>query len=427
MPEPDERRDGRGLLRSAAWLRDFSSPRPGQRGRYETFIPDPVADYEPQLSGATSELVVRAERAVADLNRRDPAPASREGLARQLLRSEALASSQIEGLAISHRKLAQASIEGLGHHRAMEVLGNMHAMEKAIEIGASAGPITRQNIADIHAAIAIVPPLDRIAGQYREEQGWIGGASPLHAAFVPSPPGELTRLLEDLCEFLARDDLPAVVQAAIAHAQFETIHPFGDGNGRVGRCLIHVILRRRGLAPDYVPPISLVLGANARAYIAGLEAFRRDDVEQWLAQFARVTESSALQAEHFSDAINRLQETWIDRASPMRSDSAARVVIANLPAFPYITVKIVEHLTGRSNVTALNALAHLTEKGILSRHPNRRKGDSWEAKELFALLDEFEGAVRDAQSERESARQLARLGGTEPDLAAIPRRRSAGS
>ncbi|MGI8557534.1 MAG: Fic family protein [Solirubrobacteraceae bacterium] len=352
------------------------------------------------MSGATSELVVRAERAVADLNHRDPAPASLEGLARQLMRSEALASSQIEGLAVSHRKLAQASIEGLGHHRAMAVLGNMHAMEKAIEIGTSADPITRQDIADIHAAIAIVPPLDRIAGKYREEQGWIGGDSPIHAEFVPSPALELTRLVEDLCEFLARDDLPAVAQAAIAHAQFETIHPFGDGNGRVGRCLIHVTLRRRGLAPNYVPPISLLLGANKDAYIAGLESFRRDDVEPWLAQFARVTESSALQAEHFSDAINRLQEAWIEAASPMRADSAARVVIANLPAFPYITVKIVEHLTGRSNVTALNALARLTEASILTRHPNRGKGDSWEAKELFMLLDEFEGAVKDVQAER---------------------------
>src|SRR5882724_3596585 len=111
------RRRGRGEMREAEWSPDFNSPRPGRSGRYETFTPDLIGDYEPSLSGATGELVVRAQDAIAELNRRDPAPASLEGLARQLLRSEALASSQIEGLSISHRKLAQAAIEELGHHR----------------------------------------------------------------------------------------------------------------------------------------------------------------------------------------------------------------------------------------------------------------------------------------------------------------------
>lgn len=288
-----------------------------------------------------------------------------------------------------------AAIEGLGQYRAQEVLGNIRAMEKAIEIGARANPITPQDIADIHEAIAIVAPLDRIAGKFRDEQGWIGGASPVDAEFVPPPHDDLPRLLDDLCAFVDRDDLPTVVQAAIAHSQFETMHPFGDGNGRVGRCLIHVIMRRRGLAPSYVSPISLILGANKDSYIAGLQNFQQDDVESWVAQFSRATEASAQRAEEFSDAINHLQQEWIERASPMRADSAARVVIANLPAFPYITVKVVEELTGKSNVTALNALGRLTEKGILTRHPNHRKGDLWEAKELFALLNDFEAAVKD--------------------------------
>jgi Fic family protein len=270
------------------------------------------------------------------------------------------------------------------------VLGNMRAMEEAIRIGSTTEKIVPEHIAAIHEAIAIVPPLDRIAGQFRDEPGWIGGASPV----VPAPHEEVGRLVDDLCMFINRDDMPAVVQAAIAHAQFETIHPFGDGNGRVGRCLVHAILRRRGVAPNYVPPISLVIGANKDAYIAGLENFRNDEVESWIAQFARAVESSALQAEDFSSQINALQEQWIERAAPMRADAAARTIIANLPAFPYITVKIVEQLTGKSNVTALNGLNHLVESGILTRHSNRRKGNSWEAKELFALLTRFESAVK---------------------------------
>lgn len=388
------RRQGRGELRQAEWSPDFNSSRPGRAGAYEAFTPDPIGDYEPVLSGATGELVIRAQGAIAELNRRDPAPASLEGLARQLLRSEALASSQIEGLSISHRKLAHAAITGPGEHKAMEILANLRAMEKAIDLGTVADPITPQDIADLHEAIAIVSPLDRIAGQFREEQGWIGGLSPVEAEFVPPPHEDLPALLDDLCLFMNRDDLPAIVQAAIAHAQFETMHPFGDGNGRIGRCLIHVILRRRGLAPNYVPPISLVLGANKDAYIAGLEAFQNDQVEEWLTQFARACEASAHHAELFSSAINALQDRWIERASPMRADAAARVVIANLPAFPYITAKIVEEMTGKSNVTAHNALNHLTGQDILTKHPNRKKGDAWEANELFVLLGEFESAVK---------------------------------
>lgn len=93
---------------------------------------------------------------------------------------------------------------------------------------------------------------------------------------MPPPPERVKELMEDLVAFMNRGDLPPVVQAAIAHAQFEIIHPFADGNGRVGRALIHVVLRRRGLAPRYVPPVSLVLAADARAYVAGLTAFREE-------------------------------------------------------------------------------------------------------------------------------------------------------
>src|SRR5512139_89251 len=125
-------------------------------------------------------------------------------------------------------------------------------------------------------------------GRVREEQNWIGGrlGNPSDAAFVPPPEDLVLPLLEDLVAFMARDDLPAAPQAAVAHAQFETIHPFIDGNGRVGRALVHVVLRRRGLAPRYVPPVSLVLAADAKAYVAGLTAFRDDRPTDWIFLFA---------------------------------------------------------------------------------------------------------------------------------------------
>ena len=116
----------------------------------------------------------------------------------------------------------------------------------------------------------------RHAGRFREKQNWIGGSeyNPCSAAFVPPPPELVPKLIEDLCAFCVSESLPAVAQAAIAHAQFETIHPFADGNGRTGRALIQLVLRRRGLATRVLPPVSLVLATRSSDYIDGLTATR---------------------------------------------------------------------------------------------------------------------------------------------------------
>ncbi len=267
-------------------------------------------------------------------------------------------------------------------------------MEEAVRLGSAAADLTLADIKAIHKALAIVPPLDEIAGQFREEQGWIGGDSPPDADYVGPPHEHVPRLVKDLCDFMNRDDLSPVAQAAIAHAQFELIHPFGDGNGRVGRCLIHVLFRRRAIATTYVPPVSLVLGANKDAYISGLQNFRADKVDRWVDQFARAVEAASQNAESFSTKVTDLQKDWIQRAEPMRADATARAIIPHLPSFPFITASIVQELTGRSRVAAIDGLERLAKASVLTRHRNQRKGDSWEAKELFDLLDEFEAAVK---------------------------------
>src|SRR5438105_1677041 len=147
---------------------------------------------------------------------------------------------------------------------------------------------------------------DRLSGRsfrldgerLRSEQNWIGGSdfNPCSAEFVPPPPEEVAALLEDLCAFCNDASLPAVAQAAIAHAQFETIHPFVDGNGRTGRALIHVVLRRRDLVPRILPPISLVLSTWSDDYVHGLTRTRylgdpngeqaRAGLDDWVALFA---------------------------------------------------------------------------------------------------------------------------------------------
>ena len=373
---------------------DRAGGRQSKAARYEAFVPDPIGDYEPELISATGTLVERAGIAVRDLNADPEGLISLEGLGRQLLRSEALASSQIEGLNISHRKLAEAELSDRdGHFKAQEIVGNIRALELAIKIGAEAEELDVEAITAIHRAMATVAPLDRIAGELRREASWIGGRTPIDAEFVGPPWERVHPLLEDLCEFMNRDDIPPVAQAAIAHAQFETIHPFGDGNGRVGRCLIQVIFRRRRLALRYVPPVSIVLGANKNAYISGLEGFRDDEVDGWVRQFARAVETAADQARSFSAAVAELQESWRAKLGRVRSDAAVLPVIKLLPRFPVLTAAVAQNEIGRSRPVTIEALNRLESIGALTRRRNQSKGDSWEAKELFALVDQFETSM----------------------------------
>jgi Fic family protein len=377
------------------WTPAHAGARKSERSprRYRAWVPAGIADFQPTLTAGTAALSERAGAEVRQLNTEPAALMALEGLGRQLLRSEALASSQIEGLSISHRKLAEAEFGNLANHKAREIVGTVKAMDRALEIGAASESLSVESIEAIHREIAVVPPLEKTAGQVREEPSWIGGTDPSNAEYVGPPAKEVRGLLDDLCRFMDRDDISPVAQAAIAHAQFELIHPFGDGNGRVGRCLIQVLFRRRGLAPRILPPISIVLGANKDAYISGIEEFRRGAVDDWVAYFARATERAALDSREFSEEVEAIQGDWRRLLQPVRADSAALALIDLLPRYPIVTAAAAEREIGRSRRATITGLERLADAEILTRHRNQKKGDSWEAKELFSLLEEFERRV----------------------------------
>src|SRR5437763_7775908 len=253
----------RGNPRRATWRYDpglYAPPRYRRACSYDAFVPDPVADMSVSLPGELAAVVSDAAAAIARLN--SGAGAALKPLARLLLRTESIASSKVEGLQVDARALARAEVdlEG-GRHvgvSAAEVLANIDAMELAIEESSAATEVRPEHLVAIHKALMIPAPNSQIAGKLRTSQNWIGGNdyNPCGADFVPPPPEEVDALLVDLCDLVNTDHLPPLIQAAIAHAQFERIHPFDDGNGRTGRALAHIILRRRGLAPSYVPPIS---------------------------------------------------------------------------------------------------------------------------------------------------------------------------
>jgi Fic family protein len=232
-------------------------------------------------------------------------------------------------------------------------------------------------------------------GRVREEQNWIGGrlGNPSDAAFVPPPHDLVDPLLVDLIAFMGRDDLPAVAQAAIVHAQFETIHPFIDGNGRVGRALVHVVLRRRGVATRFVPPVSIVLAARPTAYVAGLVAFREGRLADWIGSFAGAAAQSALMSIELAEQVAQLQSEWRERAGRPRAGSAASKLIALLPALPVLSAPTARAAIGVSQQQTLAGLKSLAEAGVLRQLSEGTYDRQYAATELFDLLAAYEARV----------------------------------
>jgi Fic family protein len=365
-------------------------------GRYAVFIPASIAERDFSLDSRAVGAIAHAQGALARLNATPPGVAALGALARNLLRSESAASSRIEGLHVSQRRLARAAYQGSrSDARAAEVLGNIHAMERAIELGADARALTVGDIRDIHRTLLRFSEDAEIAGVIRTKQNWIGGNdfNPVGAAYVPPPPDQVPDLLEDLCRFINRDDLAPVAQAAIAHAQYENIHPFADGNGRTGRALIYTVLRRRGEAANYIPPISLVLAAEPKAYVGGLGAYSQGKVSLWCQRFAAAVARASERARELAAVIQARQVVWLDALGQPRSDSAARQLVAALPAQPVIDVATGQKATGKSHVAVGNAIAQLEHARILKPLGERRWGRVWECDELLDLVTEFEKQV----------------------------------
>ena len=361
--------------------------------RYQAFVPDPIGAWDRPLAGRAAEAVAVAAAALGALQGAGVGH-DLETLATPLLRSEALGSSFIEGLRASNKRLALAAYEPrAADGTARAVLGNVRAMERAVEIGTERRPFQLDDLLDIHRTLLEDTSEDRYGGIIRQDQNWIGGRglSPADATFVPPPENRVTALLEDLVEFLDLDDLPAVAQAAVAHAQFETIHPFGDGNGRAGRCLIHVVLRRRGVTSFFVPPISVVLATNARRYIGGLTDFRDGRVDDWIGAFSDAVTSAAQATHRLWAQIEDLLATMIERAGSPRADSVARKIILGLPAQPVVSAETAAAHYGVTPTAARSALNRLQESGVLQpTRVGRRRDREWVSDELFELLDVFE-------------------------------------
>jgi Fic family protein len=393
----------RGTLVRRTWEYDpsrYAPPRFRRACHYESFIPDGLSAFDEPFSADLVGVVSDAETAVHRLNAR--ARTALAPLARLLLRTESIASSKVEGMQVDARDLARAEARletgGKAGSTAREILANIDAMELAIDHATASRAVTLDDLVSIHAALMATAPNQHVAGVVRTEQNWIGGNNynPCGASFVGPPPEEVPRLLEDLCAAINDDVLPPVIQAGLVHAQFEVIHPFLDGNGRTGRALIHVVLRRRDLTPTYVPPISVVLAGDKASYIAGLDAYARGDVDAWLTTFAAATAQSAGLAASYLTRVETLQDQWRTRlrtAANPRADSVAWALIDVMPAHPMISVPVAVAATGRTKAVVNGALLQLEAAGVVTRASQGQRNRTWEATGLLDLLADLEAGI----------------------------------
>jgi len=378
--------------------------------------------------------VTAAEAAIIRLNSEATTLVETEALARILLRAESVASSRIEGLEIGPRRLLRAeAARGLEDQpsdvTAAEVLANIDAMVYGVETVGPGDPITVESLLDIHRRLLAGSPVAEHGGCLREVQNWIGGSdwNPCSASFVPPPHELVPDLVSDLVEFCNDDSLPAVAQAAIAHAQFETIHPFVDGNGRTGRALIHLVLRSRRVVSRINPPISLILATWATDYVGGLTATRyrgpsssssaNAGLNLWVGLFAGACIRSVEDASNFESQALSIEAGWRERVGRIRARSAADRLLRLLVGAPVVTVNSASEMIGRSFVQTNEAVDRLVAAGVLQQITIGRRNRAFEAPEIvdaFTSLERRlaspEGDTRTSEPVRRVPRRPARQG-----------------
>ncbi len=380
---------------------------------YETYIPDELQGWQLEIPGDLAADIADAELEIRDLNDTGTAHLSLEGLARFLLRAESVASSKIEGLHAAPQRLlrAETAMELGGEAAdqvAVEILSNIGAMESAIALATEKRVFSRDDLLMIHERLMAGSWLAHLGGVFRQEQNWIGGSNfnPCNAAYVPPPPEQVPDLIDDLLGYINADTHSPLVQAAMVHAQFETIHPFADRNGRTGRALIHVVLRRRGLAPRFVPPVSLVLATWAGDYIQGLTRFRHLSpansalrsraAHTWLGIFTKATRRACSDAIRFASEIRTLEESWRVQVGRIRGDSAVDRLLSVLPGAPIVTVASAAELIARSTVNTGAAINRLVDAGVLAQQRVGRQ--RYRVFQALGVLDLFTSLERSLAS-----------------------------
>lgn len=335
-----------------------------------------------------SQLQADAEEASVLLSRFDAeAGAAVLPFASILLRSESASSSQIENLSSSARAVAESELGERDDGNAALIVRNVRALSSALAL---ADNLTDDAIIAMQAAL-LEDSAPEKTGAYRDEQVWIGGnaVSPHRADFVPPSPERVPEAMHDLLTFAARTDVPVLGHVAIAHAQFETIHPFLDGNGRTGRALVQSLLRRHGTTTNVAVPVSAGLLHNIDRYFEALTDYRDGDIEPIVTVFVDAVGTAVRDGNRLFDDLREIRGKYDDALGGMRADSAARRIAELLFEHPVVNAGLVQERLGVADQTAYRAFDALTKRGVVTPGTSRRRNRVWVATDITDALDRF--------------------------------------
>jgi hypothetical protein len=373
------------MIGNGEWvMRPYHGP-DGRYGEYSAFVPDPIADAPFSAADPSSlNALIDAEVALRVWSA-EPLDPPLEGL---LTRLEAVSSCEFEGITASSASITEAfaAPTRVQDEERRLILGNAAALERAARIGArlrgqSTRSFTVDDLLALHADV--LAGTRSFGGQVRTETVWIGGSSPMSAVFVPPPAERVISLLEDLAAFVRRTDLPTLWQAAIAHLQFETIHPFIDGNGRTGRALIAAIAAADGLR---MPPFSAVCLAHPNSYIGALNDFRAGRVDQVVS----VISSGLVDAVHRAASLRSDLESAVAemraQAGSVRAGSALERSLVHIATSPLVEIGSLAATLGVSFGSASGAVEALASHGLLAPENGNARMRRWRCRRGEILL-----------------------------------------
>jgi Fic family protein len=358
-------------------------------GPYSAAVPARIATLSIPMDGELSALT---EEAATELARFD-AEVGRIAapFASILLRTESASSSEIENLTSGAAQIGLAELGARAPKNAQMIVGNVRAMRAALELSDS---LSAHSILDMHRALLEHSDPDMV-GHWREQQVWIGGGSlgPHTAQFVPPHHELVPALMDDLLVFADRTDLPRLAQTAIAHAQFETIHPFPDGNGRVGRALVQAMLRGGELTRSVTVPVSAGLLNNTSRYFDALGAYRTGDVRPIVRSIAEASFAAVGNGRRLVSDLEEVRRRW-EQSINARSDSAVHRLVDVLLRQPIIDSATAATALGVTTVNAQVAIDRLVVAGVLEQISAGKRNRIWEARDVVESLDAFGARAR---------------------------------
>jgi Fic family protein len=353
-------------------------------------LPPMIADQHLVIE---SELAADIEAAMREISKLDSAyGADLAALGTLLLRTESVASSKIEHVEASVDDYARALHGSRANSSAVSMVAATAALDAMINTVGTDTLIELSAVTAAHTVLMRDDPREALhAGKLRTVQNWIGGSdySPRGALYVPPPHETVLDYMNDLISFANREDIPALVQSAIAHAQFESIHPFIDGNGRIGRALINTVLRRRGATTQLVVPLASALVARRDRYFEVLDSYRAGNLRPLIATFARSARVAAAESRITADRLGDIPLDWRKAVGSMRRGSAAAQILSLLPSNPILSAEDAASRVEAPRSSVFAAINRLRDAGVLRPLTDRKRDQIWGASSVLDEIDDL--------------------------------------